>query len=73
MQKSGFFTKIIFAVLFFKVSAWLSNHAVYKIGLIERLKKFSNGPKCVLSEGRRVLHSWSVYGMYRSGANVLCV
>jgi hypothetical protein len=35
MQKTGFFTKIIFAVLLFEVSAWLSNHAVCKIGLIE--------------------------------------
>jgi hypothetical protein len=35
MQKSGFFIKIIFffAELLFKVSARLSNHAVYKIGL----------------------------------------
>jgi hypothetical protein len=33
MQKSGFFMIIIFAELLFKVSAWLSNHAVCKIGL----------------------------------------
>jgi hypothetical protein len=31
MQKTGFFTK--FAVFLFKVSAWLSNHAVCQIGL----------------------------------------
>jgi hypothetical protein len=35
MKKSGFFTKIIFAVLLFEVSAWLSNLAMCKIGLIE--------------------------------------
>jgi hypothetical protein len=34
MQKSGFFMKIIFwGEFLFKVSAWLSNHAVCKIGL----------------------------------------
>jgi hypothetical protein len=33
MQKSGFFMKIIFCRIIFKVSAWLSNHAVCKIGL----------------------------------------
>ncbi len=32
MQKTGFFTKIIFAVLLFKVTAWLFNHAVCKKG-----------------------------------------
>ncbi len=31
--KLDFSTKYYFAVLFFKVSAWLSNHAVCKIGL----------------------------------------
>jgi hypothetical protein len=34
MQKSGFLMKIIFAELLLKVSAWLSNQAVCKIGLI---------------------------------------
>jgi uncharacterized ion transporter superfamily protein YfcC len=33
MQKTGFFTKIIFCSISFKVSAWLFNHAVCKIGL----------------------------------------
>jgi hypothetical protein len=33
MQETGFFTKIIFAVFLFQVSAWLFNHAVCKIGL----------------------------------------
>jgi hypothetical protein len=33
MQKTGFFTKIIFCSIIFKVSAWLSNNAVCKIGL----------------------------------------
>jgi hypothetical protein len=34
MQKTGFFTKIIFSNIIFKVSAWPSNHAVCKIGFI---------------------------------------
>ncbi len=33
MQKYGFFLKIKFVELLFKVSAWLSNHVVCKIGL----------------------------------------
>jgi hypothetical protein len=33
MQKTGFFTKIYLAVFLFKVSAWLFNHEVCKIGL----------------------------------------
>jgi hypothetical protein len=32
MQKIGFFIIIIICSFFFKVSAWLSNHAVCKIG-----------------------------------------
>ncbi len=39
MQKSGFFMKQYFAELLFKVSAWLSNHAVCKIGLKYSPKK----------------------------------
>ncbi len=38
MQKTGFFTKI----LFFKVSAWLSNHAVCKIGLKKTIFVYVN-------------------------------
>ncbi len=34
MQKSGFFMKKYIAELLFKVSAWLSKHAVCKIGLM---------------------------------------
>jgi hypothetical protein len=33
MQITGFFPKIIFCSISFKVSAWISNHAVRKIGL----------------------------------------
>jgi hypothetical protein len=35
MQKIDFSPKQYFAVLFFKVSEWLFNHAVCKIGLIK--------------------------------------
>jgi hypothetical protein len=35
MQKTEFFTNIIFCCITFKVSAWISNHAVCKIGLTE--------------------------------------
>jgi hypothetical protein len=34
MQKTGFFPKKYFEVLFFEDSAWLSSHKVYKIGLM---------------------------------------
>jgi hypothetical protein len=34
MQKIGFSPKEYFAVLLFKVNAWLSNQAVRKIGLM---------------------------------------
>ncbi len=55
MQKSGFFMEIIFCRIPFKVSAWLSNHAVCKIGLkpsivlIDQITIKTSKPKCHLN------------------------